>query len=173
MTSTRTWAVAALVVAVLCLAESARAADTQTAVDQLATQITVALPEGRQVRIVVPPFADPQGGISDYGRLVADRLILKLALNSRLLVIERRTLGPVLAQLKLAPADLVKPENARLLVKQLGAEVIVLGSMTEFAGEINLQARIVEIVSGDTLGFAAAGATKDSKVTRMLETGRQ
>ena len=170
---TRTAVMAALVATTLGVTVPARATDTLEAVEQLATQIAAAAPDGKQVRIAVTDFADSQGVISDYSRYVADRLILRLARNQRLMAIERRFLGVVLEQLKLKRSDLAKPENARLLAKEFGADIVVLGSMTDLGNQITLEAKVVDILTNDTLGFASAEVTKDSKVTRMLEGGRQ
>ncbi len=125
---TRTAVMAALVATTLGAPVLVGAADTREAVEQLATRIAATVPEGKQVRIVVADFTDGDGVTSDYGRHVAARLILRLARNPRLMAIERRFLGVVLEHLKLKRSDLAKPENARLLAKEFGADIIVLGS---------------------------------------------
>ena len=45
--------------------------------------------------------------------------------------------------------------------------------MTDLGNQITLEAKVVDILTSGTLGFASAEVTKDSKVTRMLEVGRR
>ncbi len=169
----RAAAAAALGLATLCLVVPAQAMDLQEAVDQLASQIAQVAPESTAVRIAITDFTDSHGVTSDFSRYVADRLIRRLALNPRLMVIERRLLGQVLQQLGLKRSDLARPEGARLLAKGYGVDLVVLASATELGDQISLDARVVDVLSGETIGYASANVTRDAKVGRMLEVGRQ
>ena len=147
--------------------------DSEEAANQLATQVAQAMPDGRGIKIAVTDFTDGRGVTSDYGRRVAHLLILRLGFNPRLMPIEWNVLGLVLSQLNLKRSDLAKLENARLLAKQFGADVVVVGSLEDRDDQIGLGARVIDIATGQTLGFASAGVTKDPKVIRLLEAGRE
>ena len=147
--------------------------DSEEAANQLATQVAQAMPDGRGIKIAVTDFTDGRGVTSDYGRRVAHLLILRLGFNPRFMPIEWNVLGLVLSQLNLKRSDLAKLENARLLAKQFGADVVVVGSLEDRDDQIGLGARVIDIATGQTLGFASAGVTKDPKVIRLLEAGRE
>jgi hypothetical protein len=165
----------AVVTLVLALASSGAAAavDTRGGVEELAVQIERVMPEGRQVRLAVTDFRDPQGVISDYGRFVADRLIVRLARNLRLMPVERRFFEELLKQTRLKGADLAKPENARRLVQEYPVDLLVVCSLAEFGNLINLEARVIDIGTFETLGVASANVDKDPKLQRFLESGRE
>ncbi len=170
---TRTGTRTAALVTLLVFANTAGAMDTQGAVDQLATQVAQGMPEGQTLKIAVTDFTDGQGVTSDYGRRVAHLLILRLAADRTLMPIEWSVLGLVLSQLGLERSDLAKLENARLLAKQFGADVVVVGSLSDLGDHVTLEARAFDIATGRPLGLASAGVTKDAKVIRMLEAGRK
>jgi hypothetical protein len=151
----------------------ALAMDTEGAVYQLATQVEQAMPDRQGIKIALTDFSDSQGVTSDYGRRVAHLLILRLGFNPRLMPIEWNVLGLVLSQLNLKRSDLAKLENARMLAKQFGADVVVVGSLTDLGDRVTLEARVTDIATGEALGFASAVVTKDAKVIRMLEAGRE
>jgi len=164
---------AALATLLVFLTAAVEAMDTEGAIDQLAAQVGQVMPDGRGVRVVVTDFTDGKGVTSDYGRRVAHLLILRLGFNPRLMPVEWNVLGLVLSELNLKRSDLATLENARRLAKQFGADVVVVGSLTDLGAQVALDTRVLDIASGETLGFASAAVAKDAKVTRMLETGRQ
>lgn len=158
--------------ALLVSAVPAAAADAFAGVDDLAAQIERAVPGEQQYRVAVTEFQDREGVASDMSRFVADRLTLLLARNPRMMMLERRFLGDLLRQLKLRRSDLAKPANARLLAKGYGLDMVVVGTLTDFGTLVNLEARMIDVSSGETIGYVSTNVSKDAKVTRMLEVGR-
>ena len=165
--------IATLATLLLFVHTTVQGMDTEGAADQLATQIAQTMPDGRGIKIAVTDFTDDRGVTSDYGRRAAHLLILRLGFNPRLMPIEWNVLGLVLSQLNLKRSDLAKLENARLLAKQFGTDIVVVGSLADLGEQIALGARVLDVATGQTLGFASANVTKDSKVIRLLEAGRQ
>ncbi len=166
-------AAVAIVAVILTGPVPAPAGDTIGAVGQLADQISRVLPSGRQVRIIVTDFDDNHGVTSDYSRYLADLLITQLGRTPRLLPIERRHLRVVLGQFKLKGSELARPDDARRVASQFQADVLLLDGLTDLGAQVALDARVIDVATNDTLGFVSAGVTKDAKVQRMLETGRQ
>jgi hypothetical protein len=165
--------VVAILTGVALGAGSASAQDARDAVSRLADQIIRVLPESGQVRIVVTDFDDAVGVTSDYGRYLTDLLIVQLGRTPRLLPIERRHLQVVLGQLDLRSADLRKPDNARRVASQFGASIVLVDGLADLGAQVALDARVIDLGTGETLGFASAGVVKDAKVQRMLDAGRR
>jgi TolB-like protein len=163
----------ALAVAVLGAPAGAASQDVRAGVEQLAQQIEPMLPQGRQVRIAVPPFCDQRGVTSDYGRFVADRLIVRLARNARLLPVERRFFAELARQLRVKRTDLDTPEGVRRLTAEYPVETIILGVLSEAGDLINLQARVIDIATFETLGVATVNVANDARARRFLEAGRE
>ena len=159
--------------AVLGVPAGAPGQDVRAGVEQLALQIEPVLPQGRQVRIAVPPFCDQQGVTSDYGRFVADRLIVRLARNPRLMPIERRFFAELVRQLHVKRTDLDTPEGVRRLTTEYPVEMIILGVLSEAGDLINLQARVIDVATLGTLGVASVNVANDAGAKRFLEAGRE
>jgi hypothetical protein len=170
---TRAAAPAVLALLLLTAARPAHAVDTAAAIDDLAGQITRVAPQTRQIRIGVTDFVDQQGVISDYSRYVSDRLSLRLATDPRIMTLDRGIVGQILRQLKLKRIDLVTPEKAKLLAKGSGLDIVVVGGLTEIGDLINLEGRVIDVGTGETLGYVSANVTRDAKVGKMLGIGRE
>jgi curli biogenesis system outer membrane secretion channel CsgG len=154
-------------------ASRAAAADAGGAVQQLADQIGSVLPADGQVRIVVSDFDDGQGATNDLSRYLADLLIIQLGRTPRFLPIERRHLRVVLDQLALRSSDLRRLDDARRVASPFRADVVLLNWLVDAGAQVALDTRVLDVATGEILGFASAGVTKDARVQRMLETGRR
>jgi curli biogenesis system outer membrane secretion channel CsgG len=151
----------------------AAAGDAAGAVAGLAEQIGRLLPANGQVRIVVSDFDDSQGVTTDLSRYLADLLIIQLGRTPRFLPIERRHLRIILDQLALRSSDLRRLDEATQVASQFHADVVLLNGLADVGAQVAVDTRVLDVATGAMLGFASAGVTKDAKVQRMLETGRQ
>ncbi|MDD8016865.1 MAG: CsgG/HfaB family protein [Bacteroidota bacterium] len=83
-------------------------------------------------RIAVGVFEDRSGsGYNHLGSGVADMLTTALFKTGKFLVVERGELDRILSEQKLGESGLVTPESAPKVGKLLGAELFVIGSVTE------------------------------------------
>jgi curli biogenesis system outer membrane secretion channel CsgG len=83
-------------------------------------------------RVGIGVFEDRSGsGYSHLGSGVADMLATALVKSGKFLVIERQELDRVLSEQKLGESGLVTEQTAPKLGKLLGAELFVIGSVTE------------------------------------------
>jgi len=151
----------------------AAAGDAAGAVARLAEQIESLLPADGQVRIVVSDFDDSQGVTTDLSRYLADLLIIQLGRTPRFLPIERRHLRIILDQRALRSPDLRRLDEARQVASQFHADVVLLNGLADAGAQVAVDTRVLDVATGAMLGFASAGVTKDAKVQRMLEAGRQ
>ncbi|MFA6455589.1 MAG: CsgG/HfaB family protein [Bacteroidota bacterium] len=84
-------------------------------------------------RVAVSVFEDRSGsGYNHLGSGVADMLTTALVKSGKFIVIERQELEKVLEEQKLGESGLVTPESAPKVGKLLGAELFVVGSVSEF-----------------------------------------
>lgn len=84
-------------------------------------------------RVAVSRFEDRTGsGYHSLGSGVADMLATALVKSGKFSVIERQELDNVLTEQKLGESGLVTPETAPKVGQLLGAELFVVGAVTEF-----------------------------------------
>lgn len=85
------------------------------------------------------------------GRGLADMLITDLSQLADLRVVERSRLNDLLAELDLAASPFVDPATAASLGQGLGARYVVTGSFVELEPTLRIDARLVDVGSGEVL----------------------
>ena len=84
-------------------------------------------------RIAVSRFEDRSGsGYAHVGEGVADMLATALVKSGKFIVIERQDLDKVLKEQNLGKSGIVTEQSAAKVGKVLGAELLVIGSVSEF-----------------------------------------
>jgi len=81
-------------------------------------------------RIAVAEFQD-KSGHRGAGQGVADMLVTALVKSGEFIVVERKELDKVLAEQRLGRSGSVTPQTAPAIGKLLGADLLVLGSISE------------------------------------------
>jgi curli biogenesis system outer membrane secretion channel CsgG len=108
-------------------------------------------------RIAVSRFEDRTGsGYNSLGEGMADMLITALVKSKKFMVLERQDIERVLQEQQFGESFMVTPETAPKIGQILGAELFVIGSITEFGQKESN-------VSG---GFSAFGAGLKTKTSR-------
>lgn len=93
--------------------------------------------DGPKARIAVAQFKDKTGKGWWTGRIgdgMADQLVTALFNTNRYIVLERQTLGAVLEEQDLGASGRVREETAAPIGEIEGAELLVVGAVTEFEG---------------------------------------
>ena len=92
---------------------------------------------GPQARIAVSQFKDKTGKGWWTGRIgdgMADQLVTALFNTNRFIVLERQTLGDVIGEQDLGASGRIKQDTAAPIGEIEGAELLVVGAVTEFEG---------------------------------------
>ncbi len=85
------------------------------------------------------------------GRGLADMLITDLSQLADLRVVERSRLNDLLAELDLVASPFIDPGTAASLGEGLGARYVVTGSFVELEPTLRIDARLVDVGSGEVL----------------------
>ncbi|HNT97019.1 MAG TPA: FlgO family outer membrane protein [Elusimicrobiales bacterium] len=109
------------------------------------------IPDGK---IAVYDITDTDGRPSPEGRLVAERLTSRLTASGGVRVIERRRLEAALKELSLSAAGAVDEAGLARAGFLSGAGAVVTGTLTELNGGYELNARAVNVVTGDIISAA-------------------
>jgi TolB-like protein len=133
----------------------------------LAQEIAESLPQDKKPLLAVLDFSDLSDCVSAFGRLTSEELVTKLFKTKRARVVERGLLKKALAELKFNLSELVDPSRAKQLGKQVGADAIVSGTVSDLGASVKINARVIEVERGDVLAAAGVEIAKDESVTRL------
>ena len=125
-----------------------------------------AVAEFKKTKIAVLDF-QLQGGkhdSADMGKIVAEWLITALVKEGRFDVIERRLLEKVLQEQKIGVSGLVDESSASKLGRVLGAKIVITGSLMEYQGVVEANARIIEV---ETSSIIAAENVKSTSAVKL------
>jgi len=99
----------------------------------VAIAITVPLQSQLKKRVAVARFDDRSGtGWNNIGDGVADMLVTALVKSGSFLVLERQEMEKIAHEQEFSNSSMVTPETAAKIGKILGAELFVIGSVSEF-----------------------------------------
>jgi curli biogenesis system outer membrane secretion channel CsgG len=125
----------------------------------------------RSVAVVDFDYATVQSGVAaifgtnqDVGRGVADLIVEKLVKSGTYRVIERKAIQKILAEQNFSNSDRVDPNSAAKIGRLLGADAIVMGSITQFGRDDKSSKVGGDVVSGQLGRFGIGGVgRKNSK----------
>lgn len=98
--------------------------------------------------IAVSDFA---GKPPEIGQEIAETLITDLAKSDRLNLVERAQLGQALRELRLQTTGLTEPAQAKRVGQLIGADALVVGSFYTRDGQIVINARVVDVRTGQVM----------------------
>lgn len=101
----------------------------------------------------------------DMGKIVAEWLITALVRDGRFEVIERRLLEKILTEQQLGLSGIMDESSASKLGRMLGAKVVISGSVMSLKGQIEVNARIIDVQTGSVI----AAENVKSRSTEGLE----
>lgn len=138
------------------------------AIDDLAKQIAESTTSNKKLLVAVLDFGDTQGSINVLGRFVAEELTTRLFLTRKFNVVERSLLNKALQELNFNLTDLVDASRARQLGKIVAAENIVTGSITDLGPSVSVNARVIDVETGQIIGVGRTQIAKDKSVEEMI-----
>lgn len=136
--------------------------------ETLAQEIAEPLQQDKKPLLAVLDFNDLSDCVSAFGRLTAEELVTRLFKTKRVRVVERGLLKKALEELKFNLSELVDPTRAKQLGKQVGANAIVSGTITDMGSSVKINARVIEVERGDVLAAAGVEIAKDESVKQLV-----
>lgn len=107
------------------------------------------------------PFESP-----DVGKIVAEWFTTALVETGRFDIIERRLLQQLLEEQKMGQSGLIDPTSATKLGKVLGVATVVSGTVQNYDGNYEINARLINVESGSII---VAEKVRASSATRLTE----
>lgn len=113
-------------------------------------------------KIAVARFVYEDGRDGGDGDVVSARLTTELVRLKKFRVAERKEIDKVFAELRLQGSGAAGADSVKDAGKLLGADWMVLGTLTELAsGRIEVNARLVGVEAGEIINAATAKVKKD------------
>jgi TolB-like protein len=151
--------------------QQAGAVPLSQGVADLAAKLAKGIPQGYTMTVAVTDFPDSmRNQTCGLGRFVAERLTTLLSQHPQCRLIERRRLDMVLSELKFSMSELVDPTKARKLGAMLGVQGLVVGSVSDLGGTVDVDARIIDIQTSVSLPGASASIIQDDMVKRLISS---
>ncbi|HAT73287.1 MAG TPA: hypothetical protein DCS63_10780 [Elusimicrobia bacterium] len=112
--------------------------------------------------IAVAGFSYADGRASADGNVVSERVTTELIKTGKLKVVERKEIEKVLRELKLQVSGQMDQDSAKKLGKLLGADLLVIGTMTELPGnKLELNVRLAGVESGEAYSAVSGQVEKN------------
>jgi curli biogenesis system outer membrane secretion channel CsgG len=125
-------------------------------------------------KIAVANFTYPDGRASADGGVVSERLTTELVNLKKFRVTERKEIEKVFEELKLQSSGAIGADSVKSIGKLLGADWLVLGTLTELSGKrVEINARLVGVESGEIINAASAKVKKDWRDKPKGEDGEE
>ena len=99
-------------------------------------------------RLTVTDFTDIDGGESEIGKLIAEKITTKLSQVCELRVIERKQLNKILAEQKLSLSD-ITAEEEKEVGQILNVDAIISGTIAHLDEYVEINARMIDVTTGE------------------------
>lgn len=117
---------------------------------------------GTEKKIGVANFTYADGRVSGDGDVISGRITTELVRLKKFKVTERKEIEKVFEELKLQSSGAIGAESIKDIGKTLGADWLILGTLTELSGRrIEVNARLVGVESAEIISACTVKVKKD------------
>lgn len=111
-----------------------------------------------RIKIAIVDFQGLNEGarIENLGKILTEGLTTSIAKSEAFKIIERTQLEKVLLEIQLTQSGIIDTSNAKQIGKMVGADAIVIGSVSKIGDDMRLDARIIDVESGIILSAATS-----------------
>lgn len=143
-------------------------------VDALAIEMANKIAKGIKQKIAVVDFTDPQGNITELGRVMAEEFSVSLALaaekDKKFKVVDRTHLKSIVKEHKLSASGLIDPDTARKLGKVTGVEVLVTGTLTSLGDSIRISVKALDTETAEMICATRGNIAKTEAINVLIAT---
>jgi len=106
--------------------------------------------------VAVIDFCDLNGNSSQYGKLLAERIITQLVQQNGINVVERARIQKIMDEKKLTLSGLVDQSNSKMVGLLLNVDALVIGTVTQVLNNYEINARLINTNNGLIIGAVNA-----------------
>ncbi len=115
----------------------------------------------------VVDFINLDGQVSMFGKHIAEEMSTRLAKWGDFTIVERALIDKAIAEQKYSLSDFVDLTKAASLGKLVGAQGIVIGTITELEKTFQVNARIIHTETGEVLSTSGVEVKKDVDTIKL------
>ncbi len=120
-------------------------------------------------RIAVADLSTLDGKPCLLGELIAEKITTYLQQSGDFTLVERNHLKRVMDENNIARSKLFDKETSNRIGKLLGAEAIVIGTVTDMGGFVDANTRLINCENGEILSTASTIIEKTKSIASMIE----
>jgi len=141
----------------------------QQTVAIIAGEIRSSVSGGQFSRVAVMPFTTLLGEENVLGLYISDRLTSELSVGEdNLQLVERSQINQALAEMRLGETGFLSEETIQKTGQALGADAVIVGSIVELGGEVDINLRVFSISTLKILGKASQLIEKNEVIESLL-----
>ena len=149
--------------------ERTKKVDVDTVISKLSHQISSTMLEQNKRRVAVMNFTLQTGEMTELGLYLSDKLTNSLfQYRDKFEVVERTRLESVLKEMKLGLTGIIDDKTVQSIGKVLGADAIVIGSITDLGGEVDINIRMLGTERANVLAVASALLEKSDAIVKLM-----
>lgn len=150
--------------------EKPKRVDVNTVISQLSHQISSTMLEENKRKVAVMNLPLLTGGMTELGLYISDKLTNSLfQYRDKFEVVERTRLESVLKEMELGFTGIIDDKTAQSIGKILGADAIVIGTITDLGKEVDINVRMLGTEKANVLAVASCFLEKDEVIARLIE----
>jgi len=138
-------------------------------VNELVTNLTNDLGGIQKPVIAITDFTPIGKSPTNFEKFLSEEFITRMTLTQKFRVVERRLLDKVLTELKFNVSDLVDPTKAVQVGKLLGADYLLVGTVTEEKFGFKINARIINTETAEIFKASSTTVVKDPMTKSLME----
>lgn len=123
----------------------------------------------KNLKIAVVDFVTLGGGISGLGKFVAENLSQILVERKDWQIIERRLLSKILQEQALSQSGIFDEKSLKKIARLSEADAICTGTISDLGDAIIINARLINVETGEILATAKEKIMKIDSVVRLME----
>lgn len=141
----------------------------ENSLDYLAREIIKGMKDNKKITVAVTEFNWTDGSKHDLEAYIAEELITRLTNLGNLTVVERSQLNRAIAELKFNLSDLVDPDHAKEFGKFIGADTILVGTITDMGHKYKVNGRLIDTEAGEVYGATSASIYHDERIEALVK----
>jgi hypothetical protein len=135
--------------------------------DQLVTDLIKEAPSLVNLKIAVGELTELSGHKTQREAFLEEKLIESLSRVGTVPLVERTKLDTVLQELNFNMSGYIDEESEKLLGKVLGADGLIMGTITELGETLELVVRVIRTETGEILAVGAVEIPNDPQMKQL------
>lgn len=138
-------------------------------INELVSDLASGPEETQKNTIAITDFSPVSVHPTSLERFLSEEFITRITLTQTFNVVERSQISRIMTELKLSLSDFADPQYVKQTGKLLGADYLLIGTITDVKFGLKVNARIINTETGEVYKASSTTIFKDPVVRKLLE----